>query len=340
MEKNRLFAWRGLFFFVLLGTLFSVDLSIIGMQDEKVEERFWLLVSLQLSGEASAEEEAELAELLRAHPSWGLRKEIFTNIWKGRAGVSFPEAGVAGGMGVPAGRDVFSRHLQRLSNHLAGRAAQIEPGNSAGGDLGNAKAEQGNSELAPLEPTNPGSAKLSPSRTAAVRRISKNRLAIGVAAAVLAALALVWLLVQINHKPAEQGYNTVSTRPGSPSKIQLPDGSLVWLNADSRLTYRNADQGATREVQLTGEAYFEVAHDPVHPFLIHTATIDIRVLGTSFNVQCYGNERTTETSLFQGSVEVTLRSSPDKKIVLKPNEKLIVHNNQMAVSGPAISHPD
>jgi ferric-dicitrate binding protein FerR (iron transport regulator) len=75
-----------------------------------------------------------------------------------------------------------------------------------------------------------------------------------------------------------------------------------------------------------------VAKDVSRPFILHSSTIDIRVLGTSFNVQCYGNEKNTEASLFQGSIEVTLKNIPDKKIILRPSEKLIVHNNEMVVS--------
>ncbi len=86
--------------------------------------------------------------------------------------------------------------------------------------------------------------------------------------------------------------------------------------------------GAFREVQLTGEAYFDVAKDKSRPFIIHTSSIDVRVVGTSFNVRSYPNEKTTETALIQGTVEITLHNSPDKKIILKPSEKCTVVNIQ------------
>ena len=86
-----------------------------------------------------------------------------------------------------------------------------------------------------------------------------------------------------------------------------------------------------REVQLTGEAYFDVVKDKSRPFIIHTHSIDLKVLGTAFNVRSYENEKNTETSLIRGSIEVTLRNNPDKKIVLKPNEKLLVHNDDFAI---------
>ena len=239
------------------------------------EERFWSLVSLKLSGEASPEELAEMETLLRTHPEWGLRLQLYTNIWQGKPAAT------------PAAQTTFQRHLQRLSNTQDTPTLQFE------------KPER--------------------------RRIRPAVFAI--AAAVLAITTGIWLFKP--HGNAD-GYNTVTTRPGSRSRIQLPDGTTVWLNADSRLTYKLTSR--EREVNLTGEAYFDVAKDKDHPFRVHTNTVDILVLGTIFNVRSYGNDRNTETSLFQGSVEVTLRNSPDKKIILKPDEKLIVHNNDARVS--------
>src|SRR4029078_631833 len=103
--------------------------------------------------------------------------------------------------------------------------------------------------------------------------------------------------------------NTVSTKRGSKSKVQLPDGTQVWLNADSRIAYNEKFQGNLREVTLEGEAYFDVVRDEKRPFVIHTAAIDIKVLGTAFNVRSYANEKNTETSLIRGSIEVTLVKS-------------------------------
>jgi ferric-dicitrate binding protein FerR (iron transport regulator) len=132
-----------------------------------------------------------------------------------------------------------------------------------------------------------------------------------------------------NKKVDHLAQNTVSTRKGSKSNIQLPDGTLAWLNADSKLIYDENFRGDYREVYLQGEAYFDVVKDKTRPFIIHTKTIDIRVLGTAFNVRAYETEKNTETSLFRGSVEVTLHNSPEKKIVLKPNEKLMVNNKSL-----------
>ncbi len=245
-----------------------------------MEQRFWLLVSLKLAGEASPEELAEFSELLRSHPEWSLQVELFTNIWQQKsAGRKKPES--------------FNHHLQRLSSHLSTPVLQYE------------------------QP----------------KKRHSLKIGLAIAATLTGAFLLIGLYKYTRHPETANGYNTVSTRPGSRSRIQLPDGTLVWLNADSRLAYKVDAQGPSREVQLTGEAYFDVARDKSHPFLIHTATVDIRVLGTAFNVRSYGNEKNTETSLFQGSVEVSLHNNPEQKIILQPYEKLTVHNNQMAVTG-------
>lgn len=125
--------------------------------------------------------------------------------------------------------------------------------------------------------------------------------------------------------PVSKGSEVV-TRKGSKSRVVLPDGTLVWLNADSKLIYPENFQGTTREVQLTGEAFFDVTKDENRPFIIHTNTIDVKVLGTIFNVRSYPEEATTETSLLHGMIEVTLLKQADKKIILRPNEKLTISN--------------
>ncbi|MBN8673837.1 MAG: FecR family protein [Chitinophagales bacterium] len=120
--------------------------------------------------------------------------------------------------------------------------------------------------------------------------------------------------------------NEISTRPGSKSKIQLPDGSIVMLNSGSKLIY-NKDYGIdNREVTLVGEGFFDVKKNKEKPFIIHTADINIKVLGTVFNVKAYPEDKKTETSLIRGSIEVTIKNRPNDKIILSPSEKLVVEN--------------
>lgn len=128
---------------------------------------------------------------------------------------------------------------------------------------------------------------------------------------------------------AGKAISSVATKNGNRSKIVLPDGSQVWLNAGSSLDYNNADfNKQIREVSLNGEAYFDVVKNADKPFIIHTKKMDIKVLGTSFNVRSYNDEKIAEAALIKGSIEVTLKDRKDQKITLKPNEKISIANEE------------
>ncbi|GAA3982754.1 hypothetical protein GCM10022210_37840 [Mucilaginibacter dorajii] len=113
---------------------------------------------------------------------------------------------------------------------------------------------------------------------------------------------------------------------GTTRHLVLGDGTKVTLNAGSTFTYPDNFDKATRDVSLAGEGFFEVTKNPKRPFLVHTNKFTVRVLGTVFNVKAYNNDKTTETTLLQGKVQVQLTNSPEKTIILVPNEKLIVVN--------------
>ena len=121
----------------------------------------------------------------------------------------------------------------------------------------------------------------------------------------------------------------VFVKPGSKSKIILPDGTIVRLNGSSKLSYHKDFNKNVREVDLEGEAYFDVAKDAAHPFIVHTSNIDIRVLGTIFNVKSYEQDHTIETTLLRGSIEVYNKDDPSApKVILKPNEKLVFRKDK------------
>ncbi|SDW64228.1 FecR family protein [Hydrobacter penzbergensis] len=118
--------------------------------------------------------------------------------------------------------------------------------------------------------------------------------------------------------------NEITANKGARSKLRLPDGTTVWLNSDSKLTYNDHFNGSVREVELTGEGFFDVVKDPRHPFIVHTSGIDIRVLGTAFNVKSYPQSNTIEATLIRGLIEVARKDSPDgPKVYLHPHEKLV-----------------
>src|SRR5436190_228877 len=146
-------------------------------------------------------------------------------------------------------------------------------------------------------------------------------------AAAAASILFFWFFFRTNENAEVKPINnTVSTKAGDKACINLPDGSKVWLNGDSKITYVGDFGNKTREVYLSGEAFFDVTKDKTKPFIIHTRTINLKVLGTAFNVRSYDNEKETETALVRGSVEITLRNRPNQKIFLKPGEKLLVRN--------------
>jgi len=119
-------------------------------------------------------------------------------------------------------------------------------------------------------------------------------------------------------------YYELSTPKGSKSHLTLPDGTKIWLNAGSKLKYPNKFVHDLREVFLEGEGYFEVAKDASHPFIVHTSDLNIRVLGTVFNVKSYPGERTIETTLVSGKVVIEgNQSNFETTIKLEPNQKAI-----------------
>ncbi|MNG57226.1 fec operon regulator FecR [compost metagenome] len=124
---------------------------------------------------------------------------------------------------------------------------------------------------------------------------------------------------------AESGNHILSTTKGETYRIKLPDGTQVWLNAASALKYpmQFAHKGK-REVELVGEAYFEVAKDPKHPFIVNTSGQQIKVLGTHFNVNSYADEPALRTTLLEGSVEV---SSSNRKLKLLPGQQSSLNAN-------------
>jgi transmembrane sensor len=118
--------------------------------------------------------------------------------------------------------------------------------------------------------------------------------------------------------------NEIISRSGARTKLLLPDGSQVWLNAGSKLNYSNAYNVTLREVDLEGEAYFDVVKATGRPFIVHASSLNIRAVGTAFVVKSYPQDETIETTLLRGIIEVTRKDLPDgPKVILKPNEKLI-----------------
>lgn len=112
------------------------------------------------------------------------------------------------------------------------------------------------------------------------------------------------------------------TAMGERKNFHLPDGSFVRLNAGSTLNLCDDFGTHCRDVYLEGEAYFDVHHNDRTAFIVHTADMDIRAVGTAFNVRAYGGDRETETALLKGIVEVTLKHPQHRRIILRPDQKV------------------
>jgi len=126
--------------------------------------------------------------------------------------------------------------------------------------------------------------------------------------------------------PVAVGYNTMTTPKGRQFQLVLPDGSKVWLNAASSIRYPIVFNGAERRVEITGEAYFEVAHHASKPFRVQVNNeTEIEVLGTHFNINAYDNEESINTTLLEGAVRI---KNNKQRIVLTPGQQAQVSGRQ------------
>lgn len=254
-----------------------------------MEDRYlWELVSKKASGEATEKECGELERLLQDKPDIRYLLEMMDNYW------SLPDNRT----NEAQARESLERHRQRLAQRMAPLSIK------ASGLPGEHHLWVRNNKV----------------------RISRGALLVAAGFALLI-MAGVWAAYH-GFSSVPRDMNVVTTKAGSKTKLALPDGTLVWLNAGSKLTYPNDfKHAAVRTVELSGEAFFEVKHDADHPFIIHTKFLDIRDMGTAFDVRAYPQDGVTEATLVQGVIEVALRKDPAEKLTLKPNEKITYYSN-------------
>jgi ferric-dicitrate binding protein FerR (iron transport regulator) len=263
-------------------------------------------VSRKLSGEATASELAELSDLIKTQANTDLYLQAIEEFWK-----------------IPPEKDedfleaTYHIHLNRLKEK--------------GFDLEKDKETDEPQELYFDDEDRSG---------------KLNRKKIIIALSVLSAIILAFIFynsrdsvtVPANDKIAQ---TEVSTKSGSRTNFRLPDGTTVWLNGNSKLEYDIRHFGESlREVTLIGEAYFDVVKNNDKPFIIHANKVNIKVVGTSFNVKAYPGEKNTETSLIHGSIEVTM-TGVNGKCMMKPNDKLIIPNEAIpALIEKAVNEPE
>ncbi|MBS0027180.1 FecR family protein [Chitinophaga sp. 22321] len=136
----------------------------------------------------------------------------------------------------------------------------------------------------------------------------------------------------VNNTAADVAYNTVTTPRGGQYQVVLPDGTKVWLNAASSLYFPTSFTGKERIVKVTGEAYFEVARKEDQPFKVLTQGMEVKVLGTHFNVNAYADETAINTTLIEGKVMV---SHQGKNVLINPGQQA-----QVAEGIRVIQHAD
>lgn len=267
------------------------------------KEYTWNLIAKKLTGEATIEELRQLEELLRANPELHYPMQTISDLWN----TENPEE-------KHIAEQAFARHLDRMDDL---RVDYLQP-------IGANQASL-------------GLAVISDDPFPQQRRRPVYKIALLAAAACTLIAIVATSLYFHRDKTMSPVAATTAVAPmlagseiftgnGSRTHLALPDGTKVWLNAGSRISYEKNFNATLRAVTLTGEAFFDVAPNANKPFTIHTAHIDIRVLGTSFNVKSYPTDKTTEATLIRGSIEVSFHNRTSDKIILKPNEKLVVSN--------------
>ena len=258
------------------------------------EEKYWILLSKKIAGEATGDELEELQQLISDNPEWKTTMENLRELWSSKPVIVDTDK-------KQKIEDAYLVHINRLKEK--------------GADF------KENTELAVHD--------VEINLTAVKKPFYKSWITYAAAAVFIVAVIFLYPLIADTGKTNEvaspiRPFNEITINPGSRTKVQLPDGSQVWVNSGSHLTYEGNFKGNTREVQLDGEAYFDVAKDASRPFIVHTSGIDIKVLGTAFNVKAYKTEATIEATLIHGSIEVINKSQPGSaKIMLKPHEKLV-----------------
>ena len=135
---------------------------------------------------------------------------------------------------------------------------------------------------------------------------------------------------EIEEKPV---YHTISTPVGGEYHFTLADGTMVWLNSSSRLTFPTRFTGDAREVLVEGEVYFGVQHDESKPFIVRVNDVSVRVLGTEFCISAYPENEGVMTTLVRGAVQVT---SGNNQVVLKPGYQAVVDQYSGAISQRAV----
>ena len=186
--------------------------------------------------------------------------------------------------------------------------------------------------------------------TKPVNRIDFYRRALRISAAAIilllcgiSSLFFLWQSERMASEVVEEYKEYVVEVPdGAKSKITFPDGSVVWLNAGSKVKYDSNFAKASRHVELTGEGYFEVNKNKELPFVVNTGNLTVKVLGTKFNLKSYEEDSEVKVTLKEGAVKVGDFLADAAPIVLQPNQRFTLKKEDLTVSVDSVdaSHID
>ncbi len=142
----------------------------------------------------------------------------------------------------------------------------------------------------------------------------------------LPSLGAIFYLLQMKSEWHDIVSQEISTPFGTRSKVVLPDSSIVWLNSGSSLSYELSKWNDKRDVQLSGEAYFEVKTDPSHPFVVHTNSMNVCATGTAFNVEAYDGDSIVAVTMQEGKIGVAIEGNPH--IALAPGFRMVYNKDK------------
>ena len=159
-------------------------------------------------------------------------------------------------------------------------------------------------------------------------------LIIGIAASLFVA-TIFYVLIESNNKSENSApLLTVQTVAGEKSTVTLPDGTTVFLNSETQISYPEHFSEENRTVELEGEAFFDVTHNSAKPFIVNTGDISVRVLGTTFNLRAFANEETVSTTLVEGKVRIEKENKKEQTVLteLKPSERAVFSKNDNKIT--------
>jgi len=264
-------------------------------------DRLRQLLAAKWLGEASEQELEELEQLLKLLPEEHEKEQLLDTFFQQRQ-VAGPKS--------PKARAAWQKHLENMNKEF--------PDDFAADDT-------------PTETP-------APEERRGVRLFTWKRMAIAASITGVICFTLIAYFNKERHQRRLKMADQASPRNPSLSgrtniKKSLPDGTVVWLNGNSRIEYNDSFGRTKREITLTGEAFFDVAHNAAVPLTVHAKTVNITVKGTAFNVKAYPEDSKVEASLIRGSIELAMKKMPGKKILLHPNEKITITTSEATNAG-------